>query len=308
MYITFICSTSLTYVLVLIRIAFYTLLERKLLGYYQLRKGPNKNLLIGLPQPFADAIKLFTNEQTKSKKINNTPFILTPTITLIIRLLLWSIYPHHFPSIFISFGVIYFMCVSRLNVYCTFIAGWCSNSKYALLGSLRRVAQTISYEVSIFLILLRCLRLHHSININLININIKSWALLILLPIFILWTITNLAETNRTPFDLVEGESELVSGFNIEYSRASFAIIFIAEYINILIMCVLTTTFFLGTPKTINTSLLILLTLINSIIFVWVRASMPRIRYDKLIYLTWKCFLPLTLCTLLTLQTILSNI
>ena len=304
MYLTFTSSIIISYVIALIAIAFYTLLERKLLGYYQLRKGPNKVILIGLPQPFADAIKLFTKEQTKPKIINKIPFILAPALALALTLLLWTIYPHHFPSIILPFGVLYFLCVSSLNVYSTFIAGWCSNSKYALLGSLRRIAQTISYEVSISLILLTCLIVHHSININLININIISWVILLLAPTIFLWFITNLAETNRTPFDLAEGESELVSGFNTEYSSATFALIFIAEYANILIIRLLTSTFFIGNFQPINRIFLVVITIVTASIFVWVRASFPRIRYDKLIYLTWKCFLPLTLATLLIIPPI----
>lgn len=304
MYITFTTSIIIRYALALVAIAFYTLLERKLLGYYQLRKGPNKVILIGLPQPFADAIKLFVKEQTKPKIINKIPFLLAPALALILTLLLWTIYPHHFPSLILSFGVLYFLCVSRLNVYSTFIAGWCSNSKYALLGSLRRIAQTISYEVSISLILLTCLILHHSININLININIASWIILLLFPIILLWFITNLAETNRTPFDLAEGESELVSGFNTEYRSATFALIFIAEYANILIIRLLTSTFFIGNIQSINRFILVTITIAIASLFVWIRASFPRIRYDKLIYLTWKCFLPLTLATLLIVPAI----
>jgi NADH-ubiquinone oxidoreductase chain 1 len=209
---------------------------------------------------------------------------------------LWTIYPHTFPSIIILFSALYFLCVSRLNVYTTFIAGWCSNSKYALLGSLRRIAQTISYEVSISLILLSCLLIHHSININFININIISWISIIILPVAILWFITNLAETNRTPFDLAEGESELVSGFNTEYRRSRFALIFIAEYANILVIRLFTVTFFIGTY--ISSIILILFTVLIALLFVWLRATLPRIRYDNLIYLTWKCFLPFTLTIL----------
>jgi len=308
MFLPFSISTILSYILILLAIAFYTLLERKFLGYYQLRKGPNKVILIGLPQPFADAIKLFTKEQTKPTISNKIPFLLSPSIALTLALLLWSIYPHHFPTIFLSFGVLYFLCVSRLNVYSTFIAGWCSNSKYALLGSLRRVAQTISYEVSISLILLTALILQHSININLININIYTWIIILLPPISILWFITNLAETNRTPFDLAEGESELVSGFNTEYRRSIFALIFIAEYTNILIIRLLSCTFFIGNIIYINRIILVTITIIIATAFIWIRASFPRIRYDKLIYLTWKCFLPLTLATLLILPTLSSNI
>jgi len=301
---TYLFSIIISYIIALLAIAFYTLLERKFLGYFQLRKGPNKVSIIGLTQPFADAIKLFTKEQTKPKIINKYPFLLAPAIALILALLLWTIYPHTFSSMFVAFGVLYFLCVSRLNVYTTFIAGWCSNSKYALLGSLRRIAQTISYEVSISLILLSCLIIHHSINIRLININIISWVSIIVIPIILLWFITNLAETNRTPFDLAEGESELVSGFNTEYRRSTFALIFIAEYARILIIRLLTVTFFIGSNSILQTLILIIITIFIATIFVWIRASFPRIRYDNLIYLTWKCFLPITLAILLIIPSI----
>lgn len=304
MYISFSTSIIIRYILALLAIAFYTLLERKFLGYFQLRKGPNKVIYIGLPQPLADAIKLFIKEQAKPKIINKLPFIVAPAIALTLTLLLWTIYPHHSPSMILSFGVLYFLCVSSLNVYSTFIAGWCSNSKYALLGSLRRIAQTISYEVSISLILLTCLILHHSININLININMRTWIIILIPPIIFLWFITNLAETNRTPFDLAEGESELVSGFNTEYRRATFALIFIAEYANILIIRLLTCTFFIGNIYPLNRLFLITITILIASLFVWIRASFPRIRYDQLIYLTWKCFLPLTLTSLYIIPTI----
>jgi len=304
---TFLFSIIIRYLIALLAIAFYTLLERKFLGYYQLRKGPNKVTFMGITQPFADALKLFTKEQTKPKLINKLPFILAPTIALTLTLLLWTIFPHRYPSRFLSFGALYFLCVSRLNVYTTFIAGWSSNSKYALLGSLRRIAQTISYEVSISLIFLSCLLIHHSINLSLININTISWILIILFPIALLWFITNLAETNRSPFDLAEGESELVSGFNTEYRRASFALIFIAEYANILIIRLITATILFGSISIniINNLLLISITIIIASIFVWIRARFPRIRYDKLIYLTWKCFLPLTLIILLIIPPII---
>lgn len=163
-------SVIICYLLVLLAIAFYTLIERKFLGYFQLRKGPNKPGLMGLPQPFADAIKLFVKEQAKPTVANSTPFILAPVIGLCLALFLWAIYPHTHPAYFILFGILYFLCVSRINVYTTFLAGWCSNSKYALLGALRGVAQTISYEVSIRLILLRALILLKSLDFTQISI------------------------------------------------------------------------------------------------------------------------------------------
>ena len=303
----FALSFIISFILVLLAIAFYTLVERKFIGYFQLRKGPNKVSLIGLPQPFADAIKLFTKEQNKPTLINKQLFFIAPITGLILALLIWAIYPHSHPSIFISFGILYFLCISSINVYVTFISGWCSNSKYSLLGALRRIAQTISYEVSISLILLRALIIIQHIDITLITINIKSWVIIALLPISVIWFITNLAETNRTPFDLAEGESELVSGFNTEYRRRIFALIFIAEYTNILFIRILTTVLFTGNIplEIIANSFLIIKTAIIAILFIWIRCTLPRMRYDKLISLTWKAFLPTRLVTLIIIIPIL---
>jgi len=294
-YLSFIINA----ILALIAIAFYTLIERKFLGYFQLRKGPNKVILIGLPQPFADAIKLFAKEKTTPQASNSKLFYLAPAIGLILTLLLWIIYPHTNTTLYLQFGVLYFLCVSSLNVYVTFLSGWCSNSKYALLGALRGVAQTISYEVSITLILLCPLSVIIIIDIHLISTHLYSWIILIIRPIFIIWYITNLAETNRTPFDLAEGESELVSGFNIEYRSGLFALIFIAEYANILIVSLLTTLFFTGYSPVITNIFLVTKTIIIATLYLWIRATLPRIRYDILINLTWKTFLPITLRLLL---------
>lgn len=290
-FISFICS----YIIALVAIAFYTLIERKFLGYFQLRKGPNKVGLIGIPQPFADAIKLFTKEQSTPISSNQAPFMAAPIIGLILTLILWAIYPHTNSATFLTFGVLYFLCVSRVNVYTTFLAGWCSNSKYALLGALRGVAQTISYEVRMSLILLTALILHKQIDMSLISSSTISWIILIIIPLAIIWFITNLAETNRTPFDFAEGESELVSGFNVEYSSGIFALIFIAEYANILIISLLSIVFFTGLSIVITNFFLVIKTMIVATIFIWVRATIPRIRYDNLIYLTWKEFLPISL-------------
>jgi len=296
-------SIILSYILALIAIAFYTLIERKFLGYFQTRKGPNKPSLIGIPVPFADAIKLFTKEQSTPLISNKFPFHFAPILGLTLALLIWVLYPHTYQSFFVTFGVLYFLCVRSINVYSTFIAGWCSNSKYALLGALRGVAQTISYEVSITLILLRALVLTSSIDLTLITINQHSSIIIIFPLITALWFITNLAETNRTPFDFAEGESELVSGFNVEYRSGVFALIFMAEYTSILAMRIITATIIFGNLNTIFLSsiLLVIETLLISILFIWVRATMPRIRYDHLIYLTWKRFLPVSLSILIIL-------
>lgn len=292
-------SASLSFIIriliALIAIAFYTLLERKLLGYFQLRKGPNKVIFIGLPQPFADAIKLFLKEQILPTNANKSPFIIAPIIRLFLSLILWSIYPHQNIALWIQFSILFFLCISAINVYTTFVAGWRSNSKYALLGALRGVAQTISYEIRISLILLSALILSLNIDISIISNYLYSTLSIILLPVAILWFITNLAETNRTPFDFAEGESELVSGFNIEYGSSIFALIFIAEYSNILFIRLLTTSIFLISIFKFISLYQIIMTMFIAIVFIWIRASFPRIRYDSLIILTWKRFLPFSI-------------
>jgi len=298
MNIPFFTSILIRAVLALLAIAFYTLIERKFLGYFHLRKGPNKVGIMGLPQPFADAIKLFVKEQAKPTPSNQIPFLFAPAMGLVLALIIWIIYPHSHQTFFIQFSVLYFLCVSSINVYTTFLAGWRSNSKYALLGALRGVAQTISYEVRISLILLRALIVLLTIDFTIIFFH--AWLAVIFIPLATAWFITNLAETNRTPFDFAEGESELVSGFNIEYRRGLFALIFIAEYANILVISLFTRTVFLRTifdlPKDIY---LVAETVGLAILFVWIRATYPRIRYDHLINLTWKRFLPLSLVILI---------
>nr|BDQ43535.1 NADH dehydrogenase subunit 1 [Metaphire californica] len=301
MSVAFFTSILLSLVMALVAMAFYTLMERKFLGYFHLRKGPNKVGLMGVPQPFSDAIKLFVKEQAKPTPSNKTPFMIAPTMGLILALLMWAIYPHSHQSYFLQFSVLYFLCVSSMNVYSTFMAGWSSNSKYALLGALRGVAQTISYEVSMSLILLSALMLVMTMDFT--KMTMYSWILMMLIPVTVTWFITNLAETNRTPFDFAEGESELVSGFNVEYSSGLFAMIFMAEYMNILAMSLFTSIVFMSMPNmSMSDMLLLVKTMFIAMLFVWVRATFPRMRYDHLMNLTWKSFLPLSLtCLMLVL-------
>lgn len=283
--------------------AFYTLLERKLLGYIQTRKGPNKVILIGLPQPIADALKLFIKEQIYPFLSNKFYFVMSPIFRLVLALLLWSLYPSNSTSFWFIFSVLFFLCVSSINVYPTFISGWSSNSKYALLGALRGVAQTISYEIRIALILIRVVLLFLRIDLNINIIRFYIPFVILIIPLFTLWIITILAETNRAPFDFAEGESELVSGFNIEYGSSIFAIIFIAEYRIILFIRIIIALFFFYSNYYYNIRLIIF-TILFATVFVWIRASFPRIRYDLLIILTWKAFLPFSLATTLLLSLI----
>nr|ADK97580.1 NADH dehydrogenase subunit 1 [Peripatoides sp. DVL-2010] len=286
------------FICVLISVAFLTLLERKFLGYFQIRKGPNKVSMIGMLQPFSDAIKLFTKEQIKPIEANLFSYYLSPFINMLIAIVLWIIFPSIYLSLNFSLGLIFFLCCISMSVYTIMGAGWSSNSKYALLGALRAVAQTISYEVSLALILLNLIIMSECFNFNMFNYNqIYMWYLIMFFPLFYCWMSSILAETNRAPFDFAEGESELVSGFNIEYSSGSFALIFMAEYANILFMSMISAILFLGSINFLksNDIFLIIKLMTLSFWFIWVRGIMPRFRYDKLMYLAWKSILPLSL-------------
>nr|ANJ70668.1 NADH dehydrogenase subunit 1 [Stenus boops] len=281
-------------VMVLIGVAFLTLLERKILGYIQIRKGPNKVGLMGMLQPFSDAIKLFSKEVMFPLKSNINFYYLSPVMNLLMSLLMWMCMPFFSGLIMFNMSILFFLCCSTVSVYTIMIAGWSSNSTYSLMGSLRSVAQMISYEVSLFLILLSFLILTLSLNLNMLYIYQKmNWLMFLMLPISFMWLISSLAETNRTPFDFAEGESELVSGFNVEYSSGGFAMIFLAEYSSILFMSMLSVLMFLG--GNINSIFFYLKLSMLGFFWIWVRGSLPRFRYDKLMYLAWKSFLPVSL-------------
>lgn len=306
MNIKLIITLLIIFVCVLLAIAFFTLLERKILGYVQLRKGPNKVALSGIPQPMADAVKLFTKELNTPIYANTLPFIFSPILALFLALTIWIIYPYSANPIQLKWGIILFLCISRINVYTTLFAGWSSNRKYSLLGALRRIAQTISYEVRIALVILTpliiisTLRLNKFFEIGSIQFTLCLW------PLLTTWVITCLAETNRTPFDLAEGESELVSGFNTEFRSGTFALIFIAEYINIIFIGIISAALFILIPRTpfIKDVILIIPLTAVRVLFIWARGAYPRIRYDKLIRLTWKQFLPITLMVIIIITII----
>nr|WDA97002.1 NADH dehydrogenase subunit 1 [Macaca mulatta]WDA97015.1 NADH dehydrogenase subunit 1 [Macaca mulatta]WDA97301.1 NADH dehydrogenase subunit 1 [Macaca mulatta]WDA97379.1 NADH dehydrogenase subunit 1 [Macaca mulatta] len=285
--------------------AFLTLVERKLLGHMQLRKGPNIVGPCGLLQPFADAVKLFTKEPLKPATSTTTLYVVAPALAFFIALLLWT--PLPMPNALINFnlGLLFILAMLSLIVYSILWSGWASNSNYALIGALRAVAQTISYEVTLTIILLSVLLMSGSFNLNtLITTQEHLWLLLPSWPLAMMWFTSTLAETNRTPFDLMEGESELVSGFNIEYAAGPFALFFMAEYTNIIMMNALTTTIFLGTSHStyspeLFTTCFATKTLFLTSLFLWIRAAYPRFRYDQLMHLLWKNFLPLTLALLM---------
>nr|ALO71096.1 NADH deshydrogenase subunit 1 [Pselaphinae sp. 9 EF-2015] len=287
-------SSLILVICVLVGVAFLTLLERKVLGYIQIRKGPNKVGLMGIPQPFSDAIKLFSKESVFPVMSNFNFYYFSPILNLFLSLILWLCMP--FFSMLMSFnlGFLYFLCCSSLSVYTIMIAGWSSNSNYSLLGGLRSVAQTISYEVSLSLILLSFLFLTLSLNIlDFMKFQFYMWFLFLTFPLSMIWVVSCLAETNRTPFDFAEGESELVSGFNVEYSSGGFALIFLAEYSSILFMSMMCTILFLGAD--IFSFMFFLKLSFMSFVWIWVRGTLPRFRYDKLMYLAWKSFLPVSL-------------
>nr|QJD26714.1 NADH dehydrogenase subunit 1 [Cymbiola nobilis] len=298
-----ILSCVFTYICILLAVAFFTLLERKGLSYIQIRKGPNKVGLMGLPQPIGDAAKLLTKEIAKPTMANYSPYFMAPIFSFILALFLWQLYPSLHSVQYFKWGILFFLCVSALNVYGTLMAGWASNSKYALLGSLRAIAQTISYEISMALIFLFPLFLVGSFNfIEIMEIQNILWIGFLMLPVSFIWFTTCIAETNRAPFDFAEGESELVSGFNIEYGSAGFALIFLGEYANILVMSLFTALLFFGGSSLIimQSDLLFgIKILFFAFLFIWVRGSYPRFRYDLLMGLTWKSFLPLSLSFLL---------
>nr|AFO73443.1 NADH dehydrogenase subunit 1 [Anopheles farauti]AFO73456.1 NADH dehydrogenase subunit 1 [Anopheles koliensis]AFO73469.1 NADH dehydrogenase subunit 1 [Anopheles koliensis] len=287
-------GSLLLVICVMVGVAFLTLLERKVLGYIQIRKGPNKVGFNGLLQPFSDAVKLFTKEQTYPLLSNYISYYFSPVFSLFLSLLIWMCIPYLIKLYSFNLGVLFFLCCTSLGVYTVMIAGWSSNSNYALLGGLRAVAQTISYEVSLALILLSFIFLIGNYNfLNFYNFQSYIWFIFFCFPLGLVWLASCLAETNRTPFDFAEGESELVSGFNVEYSSGGFALIFLAEYSSILFMSMLFVVIFLGSD--IYSFMFFLKLTFISFIFIWVRGTLPRFRYDKLMYLAWKSFLPLSL-------------
>nr|UVH65893.1 NADH dehydrogenase subunit 1 [Perna perna] len=291
--ILYFVSIILPFVCVLVSVAFYTLLERKVLGYIMIRKGPNKAGYAGIMQPFSDAGKLFNKEYVKPGYANLLPFLLCPAIILVTSLLLWLLYPYDFTSVMLTCGLMQFLVTSGMHVYGVMVAGWSSNSKYSLLGAVRGVAQSISYEVPMTFVILIVAYSLSSLwiqEVKNVQEGIFSMAFMGLLSSGV-WLTCMLAETNRAPFDFVEGESELVSGFNVEYSSGGFAMIFMAEYGAMLFNSVFFVTLFLGGGEL----LVSVSTMIWVLFFIWIRGTVPRIRYDQLMGLCWKVLLSVML-------------
>lgn len=292
----------------LIAVAYFTLAERKIMGSIQRRKGPNVIGYLGLLQPLADGLKLFTKETILPSNANLVIFLIAPMLTFILSLIGWAVIPFSEGAVLsdINVGILYLFAVSSLSVYGIITSGWSSNSKYPFLGALRSTAQMVSYEVSIGFIIIAVVICAGSFNLTEIVISQKSvWYFIPLFPMFLMFLISALAETNRHPFDLPEAEAELVSGYNVEYSAMGFALFFLGEYANMLLMSSLTAILFLGgwlplfniylfnlIPGSIWFSIKICL---GVIFFIWMRAALPRYRYDQLMSLGWKIFLPLSL-------------
>nr|YP_002332258.1 NADH dehydrogenase subunit 1 [Phoenicolacerta kulzeri]ACJ54959.1 NADH dehydrogenase subunit 1 [Phoenicolacerta kulzeri] len=289
---------------ILIAVAFLTLLERKILGYMQLRKGPNIVGPFGVLQPIADGVKLFTKEPVRPTHASPMLFITAPTLAILLALMMWAPMPMPHPLTDMNLGLLFLLALSSMMVYTILWSGWASNSKYALMGALRAIAQTISYEVTLGIILLSIITLTGAFTMHTLIITQENILLILpMWPLAMMWFISTLAETNRAPFDLTEGESELVSGFNVEYAAGPFALFFLAEYMNILMMNALSCLLFFSPTMLPQTELftmnLMLKTLLLTLLFLWIRASYPRFRYDQLMHLLWKQFLPATLALFL---------
>nr|AAL66852.1 NADH dehydrogenase subunit 1 [Leioheterodon modestus] len=305
---------SLLYILsILIAVAFLTLLERKLLGYMQLRKGPNLVGPLGLLQPIADGLKLILKETTKPTMSSPMLFTMSPIMALTLALISWAPMPMPLPLANMNLGLLFIMAMSGMFTYTILWSGWSSNSKYPLMGAMRAVAQIISYEVTLGLIIISMATLAGDYSLlTFTETQEHMWLLLPSWPLAMMWFTSTLAETNRSPFDLTEGESELVSGFNVEFSAGPFALLFLAEYTNILLMNTLSAIMFLNPghihPQLFTTNLMTK-TMLLTIMFLWVRASYPRFRYDQLMHLLWKQYLPITLsmCLLTTMTSTTFN-
>jgi NADH-quinone oxidoreductase subunit H len=302
----------------LISVAYFTLAERKIMGAMQRRKGPNVVGTFGLLQPLADGFKLLIKETVIPSNANTVVFILAPIITFLLSLLGWAVIPFGEGMVLadLNVGIMYLFAISSLGVYGVITSGWSSNSKYAFLGALRSAAQMVSYEVSIGVIIITVLLCVGSLNLSEIILAQQDiWFFIPLFPMFIMFFISALAETNRHPFDLPEAEAELVAGYNVEYSAMGFALFFLGEYANMLLMSGMTVILFLGGwlaplpfapftwipgPLWFGAKMVIFV-----ILFIWARAAFPRYRYDQLMRLGWKIFLPLSLAYLFLVAGIL---
>jgi NADH-quinone oxidoreductase subunit H len=300
----------------ILAVAYYTFAERKVIGYMQIRRGPNRIGPLGLFQPFADVLKLLLKEIILPENANKFLFLLAPVLSLAPALAVWAVVPFNDRWVIadIDAGLIYILMMSSLGVYGLIIAGWASNSKYAFLGALRSTAQMVSYEISMGFALIGVLLMAGSLNLREIVLaqqgGVLDWFWLPLLPLFVIYVISGVAETNRAPFDVAEGESEIVAGFHVEYAGAGFAVFFLAEYANMILISGLSALLFVGgwlspfegVPVIGDTVLgqgsifwFLGKTVIFMYLFLWFRATFPRYRYDQIMRLGWKVFVPITI-------------
>nr|WCB99541.1 NADH dehydrogenase subunit 1 [Meteorus sp. 2 XHS-2023a] len=292
----------LVIILMMISVAFLTLFERKMMGLFHYRKGPNKTGLTGILQPFSDAMKLLSKEFFLPYKANLYLYLTSPMMMFILISLMWLIYPFMTNLINFNFNSLFFLSIMSMGVYSMMIMGWSSNSTFSMIGAIRSIAQSISFEVTFAISLLIMMNMINSL--NLINFFYYSKYLMLMFmfyPMIIILMISMLAELNRTPFDLSEGESELVSGFNIEYGSSKFTLIFLSEYSSLLLMMMMLNMIFFNINML---NLKFYLNLILMIFFItWIRMTFPRIRYDKLMYLCWFFLLPFCLINYMMLLT-----
>jgi len=307
---------------VLISVAYFTLAERKIMGSIQRRRGPNVIGFLGLLQPLADGLKLLVKETIIPSNSNLFLFILSPILAFSLSLINWAVIPftENCALSDLNVGILYILSISSLNVYSIILAGWSSNSKYSFLGAVRSTSQMISYEVSIGFVLLTVVLCSNSFNLtNIVLAQSKTWFIVPLFPMFLIFCVSMLAETNRHPFDLPEAEAELVSGYNVEYSAMTFALFFLGEYGNMLFMSTLLTILFFGgwlpfpffsdiisnLIPNLSSIFFSLKILFGVFLFIIARAALPRYRYDQLMDLGWKCFLPLSVSYLIFTASIL---
>nr|UKS08365.1 NADH dehydrogenase subunit 1 [Hyalomma rufipes] len=294
---------SILLIMILLSIAFFTLMERKFLGYCHIRKGPNKTGIVGIFQPFSDALKLFSKEWNKMFYMNKFIYNISPLLMISMMLMMWIIFEYPNNIMNLNLGIIFFICISSISSYSILLSGWASNSKFSLIGSYRGFAQVISYEVSMAIILISLSILPESYNLSEFFGVQKGYPLIFSLSfIFIIWIITILAELNRVPFDLAEGESELVSGFNIEYGSYLFAIIFMSEYGSIMFISFFSIYLFMA-----SFMLKEVLTMMMMIIIIMIRGTYVRMRYDQLMMMAWKIILPQSIMFLFLIYFIFLN-
>ena len=302
-------------------VAYYTYAERKVIGYMQIRIGPNRVGFRGLLQPIADAVKLMMKEIVLPEKANRTLFLLAPLITIAPALAAWAVFPFDEGLVLadINAGLLYILALTSLGVYGVIIAGWASNSKYAFLGAMRSAAQIVAYEIAMGFALVGVLVAAGSLNLSAIvqaqQGSVFTWFWLPLLPLFGVYFISGVAETNRAPFDVAEGESEIVAGFHVEYSGMAFAVFFLAEYANMILIAALSALLFMGGwlspfPQSWVDGIpllddgfhwLLLKTFFFMFLFLWFRATFPRYRYDQIMRLGWKVFIPITIVWILVI-------